>query len=395
VKILGVIFDMDGLMLDTEPLYRIVWKRAAAACGYTITDEFYRGLVGRGRTVAERILAETVGPGFPMEKFRRLSREDEVRAFTFDPVATKPGLGELLEFVEARGWPNAVATSTERALAVPLLKRMGLLDRFVAVATGDEVTRGKPHPDLFLLAAERLGFAPGECLALEDSEAGVLAAAGAGMPVYMVPDLVQPSDEVARAATGIFESLHNVKKKLEEMRLPATPNGQQITLIKTCRLIGNPLIAADWQDLRTLDTDPLVMATLGGVRSVEQTAKWLRENLEHWDRHGFGIWIFRDAASNQIAGRAGLRRVEVEGAPEVELGYALASRHWGQGLGMEMGSAILHRGDPSVEMDRVIALIAASNLRSLRVAQKLDFHFERNAVWKDSVVTLHRRNANA
>lgn len=216
VKILGVIFDMDGLMLDTEPLYRIVWKRAAAACGYTITDEFYRRLVGRGRTVAERILSEAFGPGFPMEKFRQLSREDEVRAFTFDPVATKPGLEELLALVEARGWPKAVATSTERGLALPLLKRMGLLDRFVAVATGDEVTRGKPHPDLFLLAAERLGFAPGACLALEDSEAGVMAAASAAMPVYMVPDLVQPSEEVARAATGIFESLHDVKKELEQ-----------------------------------------------------------------------------------------------------------------------------------------------------------------------------------
>ena len=180
VKILAVIFDMDGLMLDTEPLYRIVWKRAAAACGYTVTDEIYRGLVGRGRTVAERILAETFGPDFPMEKFRQLSREDEIRAFTFDPVETKSGLEELLAFVEARGWPKAVATSTERALALPLLKRMNLLHRFVAVATGDEVTRGKPHPDLFLLAAERLGCAPGACLALEDSEAGVMAAASAG-----------------------------------------------------------------------------------------------------------------------------------------------------------------------------------------------------------------------
>jgi HAD superfamily hydrolase (TIGR01509 family) len=151
-----------------------------------------------------------------MEKFRRLSREDEVRAFSFDPVARKPGLDELLSFVESRHLPKAVATSTERAIALPLLERMGLLHRFVAVATGDEVTRGKPNPDIFLLAADKLGVAPCSCLALEDSEAGVTSAANADMQVYLVPDLVKPSPEVERLASGIFDSLADVAKHLEE-----------------------------------------------------------------------------------------------------------------------------------------------------------------------------------
>jgi HAD superfamily hydrolase (TIGR01509 family) len=216
MEIQAIIFDMDGLMLDTEPLYRTVWKRAAAECGYLVTDEIYRGLVGRGRKVAEQILLQTFGPVFPMEKFRQLSRADEVHAFAFEPVAKKPGLDELLSFVESRNLPKAVATSTERAIALPLLERMGLRDRFVAVATGDEVVRGKPFPDLFLLAAARLGVAPSSCLALEDSEAGVASAAKAGMQVYLVPDLVKPSPEVERLAGGIFDSLADVAKYLEQ-----------------------------------------------------------------------------------------------------------------------------------------------------------------------------------
>jgi HAD superfamily hydrolase (TIGR01509 family) len=216
MNIQAIIFDMDGLMLDTEPLYRKVWKRAAAECGYNLTDEMYRELVGRGRKVAEQILARLFAPDFPMEKFRKLSLEDEVRTFTFDPIETKPGLEEILAFVEARNLPKAVATSTERAIAVPLLTRMNLLPRFRVVATGDEVSRGKPHPDLFMLAAQRLGVAPASCLVLEDSEAGVTAASRAGMRVFLVPDIVQPSPEVARLATAIFPSLVDAMRGLEK-----------------------------------------------------------------------------------------------------------------------------------------------------------------------------------
>ena len=225
MDIQAIIFDMDGLMLDTEPLYRIVWKRAAAACGYNLTDEIYRGLVGRGRIVAEQILSQTFGPGFPMEKFRKLSREDEVRAFSFDPIEKKPGLEELLSFVESRNLPKAVATSTERSIAIPLLKRVGLLHRFVAVATGDEVAKGKPHPDLFLLAAKRLGASPSVCLVFEDSEAGTRAAANAGMRVYLVPDIVAPSSEVQRLADGIFTSLADVARRLEQDFTYSKPAG--------------------------------------------------------------------------------------------------------------------------------------------------------------------------
>jgi HAD superfamily hydrolase (TIGR01509 family) len=216
MEIQAIIFDMDGLMLDTEPLYRIVWKRAAAVCGYNLTDEIYRGLVGRGRIVAEQILSQTFGPDFPMEKFRKLSREDEVRAFSFDPIEKKPGLDELLSFVESRNLPKAVATSTERAIAIPLLARMGLLERFRSLATGDEVANGKPQPDLFLLAARRLEVDPPRCLVLEDSEAGVAAAASAGMRVYLVPDIVTPSPESQRLADAIFDSLADVAANLEK-----------------------------------------------------------------------------------------------------------------------------------------------------------------------------------
>jgi HAD superfamily hydrolase (TIGR01509 family) len=388
-----VIFDMDGLMLDTEPLYRIAWKRASAECGFELTDEIYKSLVGRGRKDAERTLRETFGPEFSPEKFRALAAQYEEQEFAGPPTPKKPGLDELLAFLEQRNLPLAVATSTERRLALPRLARAGLLSRFDAIATGDEVSRGKPFPDLFLLAAKRLGAEPSSCLVLEDSEAGVFAARAAGMQVFQVPDLVEPSDEVKRAATGVFFSLFDVLEKFKTFPVTAAARKCPPSMIKTRRLVALPLSSLDREAVRLMDRDPQIMATLGGFRSEEESERWLRENLEHWERHGFGIWVFRDATSGEVAGRAGIRRMEVEGVAEVELGYVVASKFWGQGLATEMGSAILERGYPSVAMDRVIALIESSNTRSLRVAGKLGFRFERNAMWKGLLTTLHRRNS--
>ena len=393
MNIQAVIFDMDGLMLDTEPLYRIAWKRASAECGFQLTDEIYKNLVGRGRKDAMKTLAQTFGPEFPPDKFSVLAAQYEAQEFAGPPMPKKPGLDQLLAFLEQRNLPLAVATSTERRLTLPRLARTGLLSRFEVVATGDEVSRGKPFPDLFLLAASRLGVEPSSCLVLEDSEAGVLAARAAGMQVFQVPDLVEPSAEARRAANGVFDSLCDVTQRLSTSPIEPATRDRFSRMIETGRLIALPLSRLDREEVRAMDCDPRIMATLGGVRSEEDSERWLRENLEHWERHGFGIWVFRDATSGEIAGRAGLRRVEVEGATEVELGYVLASKFWGQGLATEMGSALLARGYPSVAMDRVIALIAASNVRSLQVAAKLGFHFERNAIWKGSVTTLHRRNS--
>jgi ribosomal-protein-alanine N-acetyltransferase len=164
-------------------------------------------------------------------------------------------------------------------------------------------------------------------------------------------------------------------------------------MIRTKRLIGLPLSELDESDVRVLNRDPQVMATLGGVRTEEETRRWMRENLEHWERNGFGTWVFHDFTNGEVAGRAGIRRVEVEGESEIELGYVLASKFWGQGLATEMGDAILDRKYPSLPMGRVIALIDAKNARSLRVAARLGFRFERNVTWKGLPTTLHRLSA--
>lgn len=214
MNVSAVIFDMDGLMLDTEPLYKIAWLRASVECRSPISEDLYARLIGRSRIDAEKLLAEEFGNGFAVEEFRAACARCERAAFAENLPTMKSGLEELLDLLGSRGVPMAVATSTERSIAQLQLGGLDLLQRFSVVTTGDEVINGKPAPDLFLLAAERLGVEPSRCLVLEDSEAGVMAAHRAGMRVFCVPDIKEPSDEVLRLADGKFSSLLSVNAKL-------------------------------------------------------------------------------------------------------------------------------------------------------------------------------------
>jgi HAD superfamily hydrolase (TIGR01509 family) len=222
MRIKAVIFDMDGLMLDSEPLYRAACQQAAAEWGYAISDAVHSRLIGRNAADTEQLLLDEFGPGFPIDVYRDTYQRFKA-AFVSGPLPKKYGLDELLALLDSRRVPKAVATSSPREIAVPYLAATDLLDRFDVVATGDEVTNGKPAPDLFLLAAQRLRINPATCLVLEDAEAGVIAAHHAGMQVYMVPDLQPSSPTTERLANGIFDSLAVVARHLESHIAPAAP----------------------------------------------------------------------------------------------------------------------------------------------------------------------------
>ncbi|HET6142671.1 MAG TPA: GNAT family N-acetyltransferase [Candidatus Acidoferrales bacterium] len=390
MRIRAVIFDMDGLMLDTEPAYRMAWKQASAACGFALTDEVYRQLVGRSRKDGFQALANLFGSEFPLQDFEASVQRHETITFSKSPISKKPGLDALLVFLETRNMPKAVATSTERYKALQTLTSTGLLERFDAVVTGDEVARGKPFPDIFLLAAQRLGVQPGSCLVLEDAESGVAAAHQACMQVYMVPDLVAPSDEIRRLTDGIFTSLDDVLKVLEHAARSSPGVGIDLQSFRTERLDACPLCRVDGPELADMHRNSVVMATLGGVKSEDEANQWLSANLSHRDRRGFGIWIFRDARDGHFVGRGGLREVEVGGGWEVELGYALLDKFWGLGFASEMARELLKIAFERFQLQSVVAIIAAENSRSRRVAEKMGFQFECDVTWKNLPARLYR-----
>lgn len=199
-------------MLDTEPIYKASWQQAATDLGYQLDDPSYLKVVGRPNDDGERELLQQFGSSFPIAEFRARWSELWRRRVEGSGIATKPGLLEFLSFVEAHHLPFAVATSSDRDYTEFSLRRAGLQGRFGVIVTGDQIANGKPAPDIYLESARRLGVEPSQCVALEDSDAGILAASRAGMMPLMIPDLKPPCAEARDAAFRVLGSLDEARQ---------------------------------------------------------------------------------------------------------------------------------------------------------------------------------------
>lgn len=213
----AVVFDMDGLMLDTERLALRCWSIAIERLGLEFDAALMPAMIGRNSRDSRALVLSRHGDDYPIDRLMQASQETYDAIVQRDGVAVKPGLVALLDWLEAKRIPRVVATSTRRARAEAKLAQAGLLARFAALVGGDEVERGKPAPDIFLAAAARVGVAPAECIVLEDSEPGVRGALSAGMTPIMVPDVLAPSAELLAREPLVLPSLAAVHSHLAEL----------------------------------------------------------------------------------------------------------------------------------------------------------------------------------
>lgn len=209
----GVVFDMDGLLIDTEAVWRDVQLAEAQAQGLDLPLRVVDSMIGLPWQVNRRQLQDHFGPDFDVEAFVQaiVRRHDAV---CHAGVRVKEGVVELLDLLDELALPRAIATSSDRQVVTDRLGPNGLLARFHAVIGNEDCERGKPHPEPYLNAARAMGVQPAHCLALEDSYNGVRSASAAGMMTVMVPDLLPPTDEIGGLCVAVAETLHQVREAL-------------------------------------------------------------------------------------------------------------------------------------------------------------------------------------
>lgn len=217
LRIRGVLFDMDGVVLDTEKLYARFWREAVAKLGYTMSYEQALGMRSLNNAAGQAQLESYFGPGISREEVRTIRIELMEAYIAEHGVEPKPGIRELLCYLQDNGIKTAITTSSPLERVRRYLEPLGLLERFGRLCSGHEVPRGKPEPDIYLYGAACLGLEPGECLALEDSHTGILSAHRAGCLSVMIPDLDQPAEETKKLLFAQADSLRDVIGLIEEM----------------------------------------------------------------------------------------------------------------------------------------------------------------------------------
>jgi len=209
-RVEAVVFDMDGLLVDSETMVRDVMREVSRRREVTLPDEVFLRMVGLPGAASRSVAVAHFGEAFDYDGWNR-----DVWALAHERIdaglPAKAGAAELLDLLDELEVPRAVATSSGHATVERQLRPVGFFHRFQTVVAHGDYSRGKPSPDPFLVAAERLGVAPAACLALEDSHNGVRAAHAAGMMTVMVPDLLEANDEMRRLCLVIASTLHDVR----------------------------------------------------------------------------------------------------------------------------------------------------------------------------------------
>lgn len=205
-----VVFDMDGVLFDTERLCQDSWLAVAEENGLPGMKEIFPQCIGLNANDSRRIVMNAYGEDFDYEGFREQASVWFWDYIEKNGLPMKPGVRELLDWLKENGWTVGLASSTRRSSVLNHLEQAGIRDYFSTVITGDMVEHSKPQPDIYLMACRELGADPKEAYAIEDSPNGIRSAHAAGMLPLMVPDMIAPDEEMRRLSSCIFKDLFEV-----------------------------------------------------------------------------------------------------------------------------------------------------------------------------------------
>lgn len=216
MKIKGVIFDMDGLMVDTERIALETTIQTHKEQGYIMPRDLALSLIGMNVEAGLELLRGYFGASYPAKEIRARTVAKRYAYYQQHPIKKKAGLDKLLVYLKKQGYLLGVASSTRLARVEEILNQLNLLDYFTVVVGGDQIVNSKPEPDIFLVAGEKLGLPAENILILEDSKNGIIAANRAQMAVICIPDLVEHDDRIKRLCLAVLTDLEEVIGYLEE-----------------------------------------------------------------------------------------------------------------------------------------------------------------------------------
>lgn len=222
----SVVFDMDGVLFDTEKICTDAWHQTGTEMNIADIHTTFIACVGRNETDTRQFFIQKYGRQFPYEQFRQRTSRMFYTILDREGLPVKEGVMELLEFLKSGHYRIALATSTGRTSTLRYLQDTGIISYFQTVITGDMIRHGKPDPEIYRTACRKLGSLPASCIAIEDSPNGIRSAFGAGMKPVMVPDLIAPTEEIEELLFAKCRTLSEVKVLLQNQPVGHGPSTQ-------------------------------------------------------------------------------------------------------------------------------------------------------------------------
>ena len=216
-NIKSIIFDMDGVIFDTELVYLEIWSKVFEKYGYKLQKEVYAEVLGTGRENVKKVFLNNYGNELPIDKMYR-EKDEDLEKTVDKGIPLKQGAYEILSYLKNNNYKIALATSASKETALKQLRYADIEKFFDVIVSRDDVKETKPNPDIFLKAAKKLNVNPNECIVIEDSSAGIKAAFNAGMAGIHVVDLKEPDNEIIRNCYKSFNNLNDIRKEIEMLR---------------------------------------------------------------------------------------------------------------------------------------------------------------------------------
>ncbi len=378
----AIIFDMDGVIIDSEPQHAQaamqVFKRHGADADYDYCASF----IGSSTRAMTEDAIEKFGIDTPPEELLREMNAEKRKILKEEGYTILPGVRELIRNLYHNGLRLAIASSSSPSEIENTMKTLGIKKYFTKLISSSHVEHPKPAPDCFLLALRELGVNAKETMVVEDSCFGAQAAKAAGITCvgFVNPHSGQQDLSSADVLLESFEVIDYRFFKNVHMR----SNGKPITIADTKRLIIREMSTEDVPDMYEMYKNPEVRKYIPDIDEyleveVEKQAAYIRNVYSFY---GYGIWGVFSKTSRKMIGRCGIENLMIDGREEIALSYLLDNKHWGYGYALECCNAVLDYARKELDITRIVAVIDKDNARSIHTAKNLNMSLEKEITYK-------------
>lgn len=390
----AILFDMDGVIIDSEPLHARAAILALQRYGVTLSTEFCYSFIGSTAKHMLEVIQKEHHLNVTIEELMEANQQAKLTLLKTEGYPAIPFVRELMEALKHSGFQLAIASSSPLEEIGETVERLQLSPFLTACVSGMQVAHPKPAPDIFLAAARELGVSPSECLVIEDSCNGLNAAKSAGM-VRIAFHNPNSGNQDLSSANYVIEGFEEITPEFIQ-QVYQHGIGEPAVIIKTKHLIIRELALSDLVSLRRITSLPEVSRWIGepALSLAEQSELHQAYIRNSYHFCGYGLWGVFSLENDTLMGRCGIQNTEIDGHPEIELGYLLAPEYWGSGLAEEMVQNVLSYCRNAFHISRFVSVIAKENVRSAAFAQHLGFYPEKELDFRGQACTLYVINEN-